>query len=69
MSLGSVSGVDERSRTERTKLVVVVLLTGGKPAIGPAAAGIAGDVYRRLDEQKYFAGTMPLTPATLVGSR
>jgi penicillin-binding protein 2 len=30
------------------KLVVVVLLTGGRPAIGPLAAGIAGDVYRRL---------------------
>jgi penicillin-binding protein 2 len=51
------------------KLVVVVLLTGGKPAIGPAAAGIAGDVYRRLEEQNYFAGKLPLTPATLVGSR
>jgi penicillin-binding protein 2 len=51
------------------KLVVVVLLTGGKPAIGPAAAGIAGDVYRRLGEQNYFAGKLPLTPATLVGSQ
>lgn len=51
------------------KLVVVVLLTGGKPAIGPAAAGIAGDVYRRLDEQKYFAGKLPLTPASLVSSQ
>ena len=37
------------------KLVVVVLLTGGKPAIGPVAAGIAGDVYRRMGEQNYFA--------------
>jgi penicillin-binding protein 2 len=60
---GSFNDVGQR------KLVVVVLLTGGKPAIGPAAAGIAGDVYRRLDEQKYFAGTMPLTPASLVGSQ
>lgn len=51
------------------KLVVVVLLTGGKPAIGPAAAGIAGDVYRRLDEQNYFAGKLPLTPASLVSSQ
>lgn len=51
------------------KLVVVVLLTGGKPAIGPAAAGIAGDIYRRLDEQKYFAAGAPVTPATLVGSQ
>ena len=37
------------------KLVVVVLLTGGRPAIGPLAAGIAGDVYRRLGEKNYFA--------------
>jgi len=51
------------------KLVVVVLLTGGKPAIGPAAAGIAGDVYRRLDEQKYFVANTPITPAALVGSQ
>jgi penicillin-binding protein 2 len=59
---GSFSDVGPR------KLVVVVLLTGGKPAIGPAAAGIAGDVYRRLGEQNYFAGKLPMTPAMLVGS-
>ena len=37
------------------QVVVVVLLTGGRPAIGPLAAGIAGDVYRRLNEANYFA--------------
>ena len=37
------------------KLVVVVLLTGGRPTSGPLAAGIAGEVYRRLGEQNYFA--------------
>jgi len=37
-----------------------VLLTGGKPAIGPLAAGIAGDVYRRLGDSNYFAdATVP----------
>jgi hypothetical protein len=41
------------------KLVVVVLLTGGRPAIGPVAAGIAGDVYRRLNQQHYFAASQP----------
>jgi cell division protein FtsI/penicillin-binding protein 2 len=51
------------------KLVVVVLLTGGRPAIGPLAAGIAGDVYHRLDEKKYFAMSQPLTPATLISSQ
>lgn len=48
------------------KLVVVVLLTGGRPAIGPLAAGIAGDVYRRLGEEKYFSSAEAVTPATLV---
>lgn len=51
------------------KLVVVVLLTGGRPAIGPQAAGIAGDVYRRLTQSNYFATTQPLTPASLVSSQ
>jgi beta-lactamase class D len=37
------------------QVVIVVLLTGGRPAIGPLAAGIAGDVYRRLNETNYFA--------------
>jgi beta-lactamase class D len=43
------------NETGKRKLVVVVLLTGGRPAIGPMAAGIAGDVYRRLEQEKYFA--------------
>jgi len=50
----------------RRKLVVVVLLTGGRPAIGPLAAGIAGDMYRRLGEQNYFAASQPITAAGLV---
>ncbi len=48
------------------KLVVVVLLTGGRPAIGPLAAGIAGDMYRRLGEQNYFAASQTITAAELV---
>jgi penicillin-binding protein 2 len=59
---GSFNDVGDR------KLVVVVLLTGGRPAIGPLAAGIAGDVYRRLGEQKYFAGSQPVT-ASLIASQ
>jgi penicillin-binding protein 2 len=51
------------------KLVVVVLLTGGRPAIGPMAAGIAGDVYRRLGEKNYFAASPQSIPATLVSSQ
>jgi cell division protein FtsI/penicillin-binding protein 2 len=51
------------------KLVVVVLLTGGRPAIGPMAAGIAGDIYRRLGERNYFASSTPVTPASLIASQ
>ena len=39
--------------------MVVVLLTGGRPAIGPLAAGIAGDIYRRLADTDYFADAAP----------
>jgi penicillin-binding protein 2 len=53
----------------KRKLVVVVLLTGGRPAIGPLAAGIAGDVYRRLGEKNYFASAAPMTPASLIASQ
>lgn len=51
------------------KVVVVVLLTGGRPAIGPMAAGIAGDIYRRLGEKNYFASSTPVTPASLIASQ
>jgi cell division protein FtsI/penicillin-binding protein 2 len=47
------------NETGKRKLAVVVLLTGGRPAIGPLAAGIAGDVYRRLELGKYFASDAP----------
>ena len=51
------------------KLVVVVLLTGGRPVSGPAAAGIAGEVYRLLGQKNYFANSLPLNPASLVSGR
>jgi len=51
------------------KLVVVVLLTGGRPAIGPLAAGVAGEVYHNLQERNYFAAQHPLTPATLISTQ
>ena len=60
---GSFNNVGNR------KLVVVVLLTGGRPAIGALAAGIAGDVYRALGEKNYFAGAAPFTPASLVAAQ
>ncbi len=60
---GSFNDVGDR------KLVVVVLLTGGRPVSGPLAAGIAGDVYRRLGEKNYFHAAQVMTPASLVASQ
>ncbi len=54
------------NETGGRKLVVVVLLTGGKPSIGPMASGVAGDVYKRLASQNFFRATTPLTPATIL---
>jgi penicillin-binding protein 2 len=47
------------------KLVVVVMLTGGKPSIGATASGVAGDVYKRLASENFFKASTPLTPALL----
>ena len=58
---GSFNDVGDR------KLVVVVLLTGGRPAIGPLAAGIAGDVYRRLGEKNYFRAAQMHDAAPALG--
>lgn len=48
------------------KLVVVVLLTGGRPSIGPLASGVAGDVYKALDAKNFFRVQAPLTPASIL---
>jgi penicillin-binding protein 2 len=53
----------------RNKLVVVVLLTGGKPVNGPVAAGIAGGVYKNLSGQNYFARNRTLSPYGLVSTQ
>jgi len=37
------------------RVVVVVLLTGGSAVSGPAAAGVAGQVYKNLEAASYFA--------------
>lgn len=50
------------------KLVVVVLLTGGRAVSGPQAAGIAGDFYRRLGEKNYFNVAQTMIPTTLMPS-
>jgi cell division protein FtsI/penicillin-binding protein 2 len=47
------------------RLVVVVMLTGGHPVNGPVAAGVAGQFYRLLSTQNYFAGTNGGAPRSL----
>jgi hypothetical protein len=43
------------------------MLTGGRPSIGPMAASLAGDVYRRLAADNYFRGNdTQLIPATIM---
>ena len=46
------------------KLVVVVLLTGGRGVSGPVASGVAGQVYKNLSQQRYFA---PRATASVIG--
>jgi penicillin-binding protein 2 len=53
----------------KNKLVVVVLLTGGRPAIGPMAAGVAGEVYRNLAQKNYFAANAPTMAPTLISTQ
>ncbi len=60
---GSFNDVD------RNKLVVVVLLTGGRPINGPVASGVAGSIYRILSEKSYFAQDRRTSPAGLVNAQ
>jgi penicillin-binding protein 2 len=48
------------------KLVVVVLLTGGRGVGGGIAAGIAGGVYRNLAQGHYLAPDQPVLPSAMV---
>lgn len=61
---GSFNEVGDR------KLVVVVLLTGGKLVSGPIASGVAGQVFLKLKQNEYFAtAPAPWSPnAMLAGS-
>jgi len=45
------------SETSRGKIAVTVLLTGGHGVSGPAAAGVAGNVYKNLEAVDYVAKT------------
>lgn len=48
------------------KLVVVVLLRGGRSVFGPRAAEVAGHVYKNLTEKNYFAAQRPMSPAAFI---
>jgi cell division protein FtsI/penicillin-binding protein 2 len=50
----------------RSRVVVVVMLTGGKSVNGPVAAGIAGGVYKQLAQQNFFDHERTISPAALV---
>ena len=52
----------------RNKLVVVVLLTGGRAVSGPVASGVAGQVYRNLSKVNYFQQDRPISPVALVST-
>ena len=53
----------------KNKLVVVVLLTGGKPVNGPVAAQVAGNVYKNLSKDNFFAQERPKAPLALVSTQ
>lgn len=42
------------TETAGQKVVVIVLLTGGSAVSGPAAAGVAGQVYKNLEASSFF---------------
>lgn len=49
----------------KSKLVVVVLLTGGRLVSGPTASGVAGQVYKNLGVTSYLTAGRQTSPATL----
>jgi penicillin-binding protein 2 len=48
------------------KLVVVLLLTGGRGVAGPVAAQLAGEVYKQLEQENYFAKLGTAAPVALI---
>jgi cell division protein FtsI/penicillin-binding protein 2 len=51
------------------KIVVVVLLTGGKPVNGPVAAGVAGAVYKNLSQENYFGQGSAVAPVAMISTQ
>lgn len=46
--------------TEHGRIVVVVMLQGGRPTVGPRAAEVAGRIYRSLYDHEFFVANRPL---------
>jgi cell division protein FtsI/penicillin-binding protein 2 len=54
--------------TGDNRLVVVVMLTGGRGISGGTAAGVAGEVYRRLGGDNYLAARPAAMPESVAWS-
>jgi penicillin-binding protein 2 len=52
----------------KNHLVVVVLLTGGNAVSGPAASGVAGQVYKNLGLSTYFAQSHGASPSLMISN-
>jgi beta-lactamase class D len=52
--------------SSKHKLVVVVLLTGGNAVSGPAASGVAGQVYKNLGIENYLSQQARTTSPSLM---
>jgi penicillin-binding protein 2 len=51
----------------KNKYVVVVLLTGGRLVSGPAASGVAGNVYKTLSASDFYNRPSPeMSPAAMI---
>jgi len=54
--------------TGKSKLVVAVLLTGGRIVNGPLASSVAGQLYKNLAQSQYWAKAQGYSPAALAGT-
>lgn len=55
--------------TGKSKYVVVVLLTGGKLVSGPAASGVAGNVYKTLSASNFYnRQAQETSPAAMISA-
>jgi cell division protein FtsI/penicillin-binding protein 2 len=54
--------------TGKSKLVVAVLLTGGRIVNGPLASSVAGQLYKNLAQSQYWAKSQGYSPAALAGT-